>query len=62
MAQGANQGFEDALAVVTLIANIQDKQDWDDTQVLATIFEKYERLRRPFMACIQKACVTALVA
>ncbi len=55
MAQGANQGFEDALAVVTLIANIQDKQDWDDTQVIATIFEKYERLRRPFMVCIQKA-------
>lgn len=55
MAQGANQGFEDALAVVTLIADIRDKHHWDDTQAINKAFEKYERLRRPFMVRIQKA-------
>jgi 2-polyprenyl-6-methoxyphenol hydroxylase-like FAD-dependent oxidoreductase len=55
MAQGANQGFEDALAVATLIADIRDKHDWDDTQAINKAFEKYERLRRPFMVRIQKA-------
>jgi 2-polyprenyl-6-methoxyphenol hydroxylase-like FAD-dependent oxidoreductase len=54
-AQGANQGFEDALAVVTLIADIRDKHQWDDTQAIGKTFEKYERLRRPFMVGIQKA-------
>lgn len=55
MAQGANQGFEDALAVATLIADIRDKHHWDDTQAIEKAFEKYERLRRPFMVRIQKA-------
>ena len=54
-AQGANQGLEDALAVVTLIADIRDKHHWDDLQAIEKAFEKYERLRRPFMIGIQKA-------
>jgi len=54
-AQGANQGLEDALAVATLIADIKDKHHWDDMQAIDKAFEKYERLRRPFMAYIQQA-------
>lgn len=54
-AQGANQGLEDALAVATLIADIKDKHHWDDMQAINKAFEKYERLRRPFMAYIQQA-------
>lgn len=55
IAQGANQGLEDALTVVTLIANIRDKHHWDDMQAIGKAFEKYECLRRSFMVRIQKA-------
>lgn len=51
MAQGTNQGFEDALAIATFIANL----DWDDPQAIAAAFEKYECLRRPMMVRIQQA-------
>lgn len=54
-AQGANQGLEDALTVVTLIATIRDNHYWDDMPAIDKAFEKYERLRRPFMVHIQKA-------
>jgi 2-polyprenyl-6-methoxyphenol hydroxylase-like FAD-dependent oxidoreductase len=55
MGQGANQGLEDALSVVTLIADIRDKHHWDDKQAIEKAFEKYDHLRRPFMVGIQKA-------
>jgi len=55
MAQGANQGLEDALFIATLIAKIAEDNNWDDTQVIAKAFEKYERLRRPLMAYVQQA-------
>ena len=58
MAQGVNQGFEDALAVATLIANIAEENNWDNKQAIATAFEKYEHLRRPLMAYIQEATLT----
>ncbi|MBD2014546.1 FAD-dependent monooxygenase [Microcoleus sp. FACHB-53] len=54
MAQGANQGLEDALTVVTLIAKIAQENHWDNTQALAQAFEKYEQLRRPLMVHIQQ--------
>ncbi|MBN3952162.1 MAG: FAD-dependent monooxygenase [Nostoc sp. NMS7] len=55
MAQGANQGFEDALLIATLIAKIAEENNWDNTQAIATAFEKYECLRRPLMAYVQEA-------
>ncbi|MEH2319799.1 FAD-dependent oxidoreductase [Nostoc sp.] len=55
MAQGANQGFEDALVVTTLIAKIAEENNWDDPQAIAKAFEKYECLRRPLMAYVQQA-------
>ncbi|QIR40755.1 FAD-dependent monooxygenase [Tolypothrix sp. PCC 7910] len=58
MAQGANQGLEDAMVVTTLINNIAKENDWDNKQAIATAFEKYERLRRPFMEYIQAATLT----
>lgn len=60
MAQGANQGLEDALAVVTLIAKIAQENHWDNTQVLAQAFEKYEQLRRPIMVRIQQATLKSM--
>ncbi len=58
MAQGGNQGLEDALAVTTLIANIAQKNHWDNTQAIAEAFKKYESLRRPLMAYVQQATLT----
>ena len=58
MAQGANQGFEDAMIVTTLITNIAKENNWDNKQAIASAFEKYERLRRPFMEYIQEATLT----
>ncbi|MBR8832967.1 MAG: FAD-dependent monooxygenase [Stigonema ocellatum SAG 48.90 = DSM 106950] len=54
MAQGANQGFEDALLIATLIANIAQENNWDDMQAIAKAFEKYECLRRPLMEYVQQ--------
>ncbi|GET42562.1 FAD-dependent oxidoreductase [Microseira wollei] len=58
MAQGVNQGFEDALTIATLIANIAEKNHWDEAQIIAKAFEKYEHLRRPLMDYIQQATLT----
>ncbi|MDF5725380.1 MAG: NAD(P)/FAD-dependent oxidoreductase [Rhizonema sp. PD37] len=58
MAQGANQGFEDALLIARLIANIAQKNNWDDMQAIAKAFEKYESLRRPLIAYVQQATLT----
>lgn len=60
LAQGANQGLEDALAVVTLIANLAKKNNWDNTQAIAQAFEKYEQLRRPFMVRMQQATLNGI--
>ncbi|YAF95730.1 MAG: FAD-dependent oxidoreductase [Nodularia sp. CChRGM 3473] len=58
MAQGANQGFEDALAVTTLIANIAETNNWDNREAIATAFKKYDDLRRPIMTYVQRATLT----
>lgn len=55
MAQGANQGLEDALAVVTLIAQIASENNWNNAQAIANSFQKYEKLRRPWMSYVQEA-------
>jgi 2-polyprenyl-6-methoxyphenol hydroxylase-like FAD-dependent oxidoreductase len=55
MAQGANQGLEDALIVTTLIAKIAEENNWNDLQAIAKAFEKYEHLRRPLIAYVQEA-------
>ncbi|WP_071189856.1 NAD(P)/FAD-dependent oxidoreductase [Trichormus sp. NMC-1] len=58
MAQGANQGLEDALAVVTIIANIAKQNYWHDIKAISQQFAQYEHLRRPFVAYIQAATLT----
>lgn len=57
MAQGVNQGLEDALVIATLISRISDQQDWNDSQAINRAFEVYERLRRPMIARVQKATI-----
>ena len=58
MAQGANQGFEDAMVLTTLIADIAKENDWDNKPAIVSAFERYERFRRPFMEYIQQATLT----
>ncbi|NEQ09618.1 MAG: FAD-dependent monooxygenase [Moorea sp. SIO4E2] len=60
MAQGANQGLEDALVVATLIANIVHKNNLDNIQAIANAFLNYESLRRPLMEKIQQATLTRI--
>lgn len=54
-AQGANQGLEDAGVLATLVTNLAQENNWDNAQARAEAFEKYERLRRPFMESMQEA-------
>ncbi len=58
MAQGANQGLEDAITITTLVAKIAKNNDWDNLQIIAESFANYEHLRRPFMEYIQSATLT----
>ncbi|MDJ0741782.1 MAG: NAD(P)/FAD-dependent oxidoreductase [Xenococcaceae cyanobacterium MO_167.B27] len=54
-AQGANQGFEDAALISTLIANLVNNNALDDEKAISLAFTKYETIRRPFMGKIQSA-------
>lgn len=55
IAQGANQGFEDTAVIVTFITKMVQKNGLDQRSEIETIFEKYEKIRRPFMEKIQAA-------
>ena len=54
-AQGANQGFEDAALISTLITNLINNNVLDNEKIIASEFNKYEQIRRPFMSKIQSA-------
>ncbi|WP_246844436.1 NAD(P)/FAD-dependent oxidoreductase [Hydrocoleum sp. CS-953] len=60
MAQGANQGLEDAAVMTTLVAEIHKQNQWDDMAAIETAFSKYEALRRPLMERVQYATLTRL--
>ncbi|AOW98948.1 hypothetical protein BJP34_05335 [Moorena producens PAL-8-15-08-1] len=60
MAQGANQGLEDALVVATFIANIVQKNNLDNIQAIANACLNYESLRRPLMEKIQQATLNRI--
>ncbi|NES67265.1 MAG: FAD-dependent monooxygenase, partial [Okeania sp. SIO2D1] len=58
MAQGANQGLEDAAVMATLVAEIGKQNQWDDIAAIEAAFSKYESLRRPVMELVQQATLT----
>ncbi len=60
MAQGANQGLEDAAVMTTLVTEINKQNQWDDMTAIETAFSKYEALRRPLMERVQQATLTRL--
>ncbi|MFM7405733.1 MAG: FAD-dependent oxidoreductase [Cuspidothrix sp.] len=60
MAQGANQGLEDAFTITHLITKIAQNNDWDNLAVITQAFAEYEQLRRPFMEYIQTVTLSGL--
>ena len=60
LAQGANQGLEDAAVMTTLVTEINKQNQWDDMAAIETAFGKYEALRRPLMERVQHATLTKL--
>ena len=61
MAQGANQGLEDAAVVTEAIAHIAQKNYWHNLDAIGAAFKKYEQLRRPFMVRIQQATMNGAI-
>jgi len=55
MAQGANQGLEDAALISSLITKLIQDHCLDDEQAIAKAFRKYEEVRVPLMIKIQEA-------
>ena len=60
MAQGVNQGLEDAATIVTLITNIIQQHNWDNLPAIQTAFVQYESFRRPLVNMIQQATLTRI--
>lgn len=54
MAQGANQGLEDAFILSSLIAHLVNHHHPFNQSKIAEAFEIYESIRRPLMETIQK--------
>jgi 2-polyprenyl-6-methoxyphenol hydroxylase-like FAD-dependent oxidoreductase len=61
MAQGTNQGFEDAAAIAEAIAQIAKQNHWQNLDKITATFKKYEQLRRPLMASIQQATMKGVL-
>jgi len=55
IAQGTNQGFEDAALISTLMTKLVQSNCLDDIDTITKEFAKYEQIRRPFMETIQAA-------
>jgi len=54
-AQGVNQGFEDALMIVKLIAELFQKNHFENQVKISEAFQQYENQRRPFLTIIERA-------
>ncbi len=55
MAQGVNQGFEDAATIVPLIADLIQQNALDDSSAITRAFQQYEHQRRPQAILAQAA-------
>ena len=59
MAQGTNQGFEDALFIVKLITKLIQNNELTNGEKVTNLLQEYERKRRPFMTKIQSATMNS---
>ncbi|MGD1702818.1 FAD-dependent oxidoreductase [Dapis sp. BLCC M229] len=58
--QGANQGFEDAAAIATLIGEINKQNQWDDMKAIEAAFNKYQSLRCPILERVQQVSLSII--
>ncbi|MBV6622946.1 MAG: FAD-dependent monooxygenase [Rivularia sp. (in: Bacteria)] len=59
-AQGVNQGFEDALIITELVANLASSNQLNNELAVREAFIKYENIRRPSIEYVQKVTMTGL--
>jgi 2-polyprenyl-6-methoxyphenol hydroxylase-like FAD-dependent oxidoreductase len=59
IAQGTNQGFEDAAVIVTFIARLIEENGLNKNNAIVDIFEKYEQIRKPFVGEVQAATMNS---
>jgi 2-polyprenyl-6-methoxyphenol hydroxylase-like FAD-dependent oxidoreductase len=55
LAQGANQGFEDAACISPLIAQLVQENRLADDRAIADVFSQYEKSHLPVMKLVQEA-------
>lgn len=55
IAQGTNQGFEDALMIVKQLNHLIKSHDLEQQEKITQAFQEYEKERRPFISQIQSA-------
>lgn len=58
MAQGANQGLEDAAVINAIISSLIQQNDWNDLNKITSAFTQYEKLRRPLINFVQNTTLT----
>ncbi len=58
--QGANQGFEDAAAIATLIGDLKQQNQWDDMTAIEAAFNKYKYLRCQILERVQQASLSII--
>ena len=61
VAQGVNQGFEDAATIAQLIAELDLNANWDNAKPITEAFRKYEQLRRPIVNRVQDAVLAKTI-
>ena len=55
LGQGANQGFEDAAVLVSVIAKLTQEEGLNNEHKIAKAFEQYEQIRKSFAEKVQVA-------
>lgn len=58
LAQGANQGLEDAAVIATAITKLIRDNGLERDSAIANAFHQYERVRKPFMEKVQTATMS----
>jgi 2-polyprenyl-6-methoxyphenol hydroxylase-like FAD-dependent oxidoreductase len=61
MAQGVNQGFEDAVTIAQLIADLDLPTNWNNETLITEAFRQYDQFRRPIVNRVQDAVLAKTI-
>jgi 2-polyprenyl-6-methoxyphenol hydroxylase-like FAD-dependent oxidoreductase len=61
MAQGVNQGFEDAVTIAQLIVDLDVPTNWNNETLITEAFRQYEQFRRPIVNRVQDAVLAKTI-